>query len=182
MDHCADTPSCERKDGKGTVARLAEDTLTIASQPYAWQSKGMKQSGVEDMVLLPKIQEGAIVDNLKKRYTEDLIYVRHKTQISIDSTMRTLLRRPVYREARFFRLERAPLRDATRPSIVNTFVRAATSTTPIAVSIIGKKRFRFLDVHRSRSHFGQPIQADALLHGKRARSISGRSESARRGG
>ncbi|XP_065836979.1 unconventional myosin-Ie-like [Oscarella lobularis] len=42
--------------------------------PYAWQSKGMKQSGVEDMVLLPKIQEGAIVDNLKKRYTEDLIY------------------------------------------------------------------------------------------------------------
>ena len=27
------------------------------------------------MVLLPKIQEAAIVDNLKKRYMDDLIFV-----------------------------------------------------------------------------------------------------------
>ncbi|XP_072166992.1 unconventional myosin-If-like [Diadema setosum] len=41
---------------------------------YHWQSQGRKQSGVEDMVLLSKIQEGAIVDNLKKRFMDDLIY------------------------------------------------------------------------------------------------------------
>ncbi|XP_065059730.1 unconventional myosin-Ie-like [Rhopilema esculentum] len=42
---------------------------------YHWQSKGdMKSSGVEDMVLLPKIQEAAIVDNLKKRIMDDLIF------------------------------------------------------------------------------------------------------------
>ena len=35
----------------------------------------MKQSGVDDMVLLPKIQESAIVDNLKKRLMDDVIYV-----------------------------------------------------------------------------------------------------------
>lgn len=35
----------------------------------------MKSSGVEDMVLLPKIQEAAIVDNLKKRLMDDLIFV-----------------------------------------------------------------------------------------------------------
>jgi len=34
----------------------------------------MKSSGVEDMVLLPKIQEAAIVDNLKKRLMDDLIF------------------------------------------------------------------------------------------------------------
>ena len=35
----------------------------------------MKQSGVEDMVLLQKITEASIVDNLKKRFMEDQIYV-----------------------------------------------------------------------------------------------------------
>ena len=35
----------------------------------------MRQSGVEDMVLLQKITEGAIVENLKKRFMEDQIYV-----------------------------------------------------------------------------------------------------------
>ncbi|XP_031555305.1 unconventional myosin-Ie-like isoform X2 [Actinia tenebrosa] len=42
---------------------------------YHWQSKGnVKSSGVEDMVLLPKIQEAAIVENLRKRYLDDLIF------------------------------------------------------------------------------------------------------------
>ncbi|CAB4008892.1 unconventional myosin-Ie-like isoform X2, partial [Paramuricea clavata] len=42
---------------------------------YHWQSKGTaKSSGVEDMVLLPKIQESSIVENLKKRFMDDLIY------------------------------------------------------------------------------------------------------------
>lgn len=41
---------------------------------YHWQSRNKKSSGVEDMVLLVKIQEAAIVENLKKRYLDDLIY------------------------------------------------------------------------------------------------------------
>jgi len=47
------------------------------SQPYHWQSHNVKQSGVEDMVLLQKIVESAIVDNLKKRFMDDCIYVWH---------------------------------------------------------------------------------------------------------
>jgi len=39
----------------------------------AWQS-GPKQTGVEDMVLLSKIQENTIVDNLKKRFMDDWIF------------------------------------------------------------------------------------------------------------
>ena len=51
--------------------------MHVYLQPsYHWQSKGnIKSSGVEDMVLLPKIQEAAIVDNLKKRLMDDLIFV-----------------------------------------------------------------------------------------------------------
>lgn len=44
-------------------------------QAYHWQSRNKKSSGVEDMVLLVKIQEASIVENLKKRYLDDLIYV-----------------------------------------------------------------------------------------------------------
>ncbi|KAM6981227.1 unconventional myosin-Ie isoform 2-T2 [Aplochiton taeniatus] len=41
---------------------------------YHWQSHNVKQSGVDDMVLLSKISEDAIVDNLKKRYMDDYIF------------------------------------------------------------------------------------------------------------
>ncbi|XP_022110259.1 unconventional myosin-Ie-like isoform X1 [Acanthaster planci] len=41
---------------------------------YHWQSHTKKQSGVEDMVLLTKIQESSIVENLKKRFMDDWIY------------------------------------------------------------------------------------------------------------
>mmetsp|Transcript_32792 Transcript_32792/g.99144 ORF Transcript_32792/g.99144 Transcript_32792/m.99144 type:complete len:771 (+) Transcript_32792:91-2403(+) len=42
---------------------------------FHWQSKAaQKSSGVEDMVLLSKISEDSINDNLKKRYMDDLIY------------------------------------------------------------------------------------------------------------
>jgi myosin-1 len=47
----------------------------ILDQAYHWQSRNKKSSGVEDMVLLVKIQEASIVENLKKRYLDDLIYV-----------------------------------------------------------------------------------------------------------
>jgi len=40
-------------------------------QGHQWK----KQVGVEDMVLIQKISESAIVDNLKKRFMEDFIYV-----------------------------------------------------------------------------------------------------------
>uniref|UniRef100_A0AAY4EHV4 Myosin IF n=1 Tax=Denticeps clupeoides TaxID=299321 RepID=A0AAY4EHV4_9TELE len=41
---------------------------------YHWQSQNVKQSGVDDMVLLSKITEDAIVDNLKKRFMDDYIF------------------------------------------------------------------------------------------------------------
>lgn len=41
---------------------------------YHWQSHNVKLSGVDDMVLLPKITEDAIVENLKKRYMDDYIF------------------------------------------------------------------------------------------------------------
>ena len=39
------------------------------------QGHWKKQVGVEDMVLLQKISESAIVDNLRKRFMDDTIYV-----------------------------------------------------------------------------------------------------------
>uniref|UniRef100_A0A8C5A1C9 Myosin IEa n=1 Tax=Gadus morhua TaxID=8049 RepID=A0A8C5A1C9_GADMO len=41
---------------------------------YHWQSHNVKISGVDDMVLLSKIHEDSIVDNLKKRYMDDYIF------------------------------------------------------------------------------------------------------------
>ncbi|KAL7830960.1 hypothetical protein SRHO_G00304620 [Serrasalmus rhombeus] len=41
---------------------------------YHWQSHNVKQSGVDDMVLLTKINEDAVVENLKKRYMDDYIF------------------------------------------------------------------------------------------------------------
>ncbi|CAL1534478.1 unnamed protein product [Lymnaea stagnalis] len=42
--------------------------------PYHWQSHNVKTSGVDDMVLLQKISETGIMDNLKKRFLDDVIY------------------------------------------------------------------------------------------------------------
>uniref|UniRef100_A0A8C1SKP7 Osteoclast-stimulating factor 1 n=1 Tax=Cyprinus carpio TaxID=7962 RepID=A0A8C1SKP7_CYPCA len=41
---------------------------------YHWQTQNVKVSGVDDMVLLSKISEDAITDNLKKRYMDDFIF------------------------------------------------------------------------------------------------------------
>ena len=49
--------------------------LFLLLQPYHWQSHNVRQSGVDDMVLLSKITESAIVENLKKRFMDDCIYV-----------------------------------------------------------------------------------------------------------
>ncbi|XP_059846968.1 unconventional myosin-If-like isoform X1 [Hypanus sabinus] len=45
-----------------------------SKERYHWQSHNVKQSGVDDMVLLSKITEDAIVENLKKRYLDDYIF------------------------------------------------------------------------------------------------------------
>ncbi|XP_041843648.1 myosin IEb [Melanotaenia boesemani] len=45
-----------------------------SKQHYHWQAQNVKVSGVDDMVLLSKISEDAITDNLKKRYMDDYIF------------------------------------------------------------------------------------------------------------
>ncbi|KAI4895296.1 hypothetical protein NFI96_011136 [Prochilodus magdalenae] len=46
-----------------------------SKERYHWQTQNVKVSGVDDMVLLSKINEDAITDNLKKRYMDDYIFV-----------------------------------------------------------------------------------------------------------
>ncbi|XP_069798544.1 myosin IEb [Narcine bancroftii] len=45
-----------------------------SKERYHWQAQNVKQSGVDDMVLLSKITDDAIVANLKKRYMDDYIF------------------------------------------------------------------------------------------------------------
>ncbi|XP_063146861.1 unconventional myosin-If isoform X1 [Candoia aspera] len=45
-----------------------------SKERFHWQSHNVKQSGVDDMVLLSKINEDAIVENLKKRFMDDYIF------------------------------------------------------------------------------------------------------------
>ncbi|XP_039974336.1 myosin IEb [Xiphias gladius] len=45
-----------------------------SKEHYHWQAHNVKVSGVDDMVLLSKINEDAITDNLKKRYMDDYIF------------------------------------------------------------------------------------------------------------
>lgn len=46
-----------------------------SKERFHWQSHNVKQSGVDDMVLLPQITEDAIVSNLRKRFMDDYIFV-----------------------------------------------------------------------------------------------------------
>ncbi|KYM77915.1 Myosin-Ie [Atta colombica] len=58
-------------------ANQNEITMIIFLQSpfvYHWQSQNVKISGVDDMVLLPKINEDAIIENLRKRYMDDYIF------------------------------------------------------------------------------------------------------------
>lgn len=50
-------------------------TLQGSKERYHWQAQNVKVSGVDDMVLLSKINEDAITENLKKRYMDDYIFV-----------------------------------------------------------------------------------------------------------
>lgn len=52
-----------------------------SKERYHWQAQNVKVSGVDDMVLLSKITEDAITENLKKRYMDDYIFVSlHKVE------------------------------------------------------------------------------------------------------
>lgn len=63
-----------RRDGEGG-RRLVNNNG--AQKRFDWETKtGKGASGLEDMVLVNKISDDAIVDNLKKRFMDDLIYVR----------------------------------------------------------------------------------------------------------
>lgn len=66
----------------------------IPIQAYHWQSRNKKSSGVEDMVLLVKIQESSIVENLRKRYMDDYIYVSLYRSIALSRQVLELLMVP----------------------------------------------------------------------------------------
>ncbi|OAF67597.1 hypothetical protein A3Q56_04676, partial [Intoshia linei] len=53
-----------------------KNDLTEAEQEqsYHWQSKDVKKTGTDDMVMLSSRSKSSIVDNLKKRYMNDQIY------------------------------------------------------------------------------------------------------------
>lgn len=51
-----------------------------SKERFHWQSHNVKQSGVDDMVLLPQITEDAIVSNLRKRFMDDYIFVSRAVQ------------------------------------------------------------------------------------------------------
>lgn len=60
----------------GAHSHLATPAPTQGSKErFHWQSHNVKQSGVDDMVLLPQITEDAIVGNLRKRFMDDYIFV-----------------------------------------------------------------------------------------------------------
>lgn len=63
----------------GPLVRLLFSATLLLQQGskerFHWQSHNVKQSGVDDMVLLSKINEDAIVENLKKRFMDDYIFV-----------------------------------------------------------------------------------------------------------
>ena len=41
---------------------------------FHWSSNNVKQTGYDDMVLVPKINEAAIFENLKKRFMDNYIF------------------------------------------------------------------------------------------------------------
>lgn len=65
-----------------TIVRCALLQGSRGHYRYHWQSHNVKHSGVDDMVLLSKINEDAIVENLKKRYMDDYIFVSLSSKIS----------------------------------------------------------------------------------------------------
>uniref|UniRef100_A0ACB8G7F6 Unconventional myosin-If n=1 Tax=Sphaerodactylus townsendi TaxID=933632 RepID=A0ACB8G7F6_9SAUR len=65
----------EQRGARERLEILQGPDLVLGSKErYHWQTQNVKQSGVDDMVLLSKISEEAIVENLKKRFMDDYIF------------------------------------------------------------------------------------------------------------
>ncbi|CAI5798512.1 unconventional myosin-Ie-like isoform X1 [Podarcis lilfordi] len=62
--------------GYNSINTTVNNTLLpqVSKERYHWQTQNVKQTGVDDMVLLSKINEDAIVENLKKRFMDDYIF------------------------------------------------------------------------------------------------------------
>lgn len=71
-----------------TIVRCALLQGSRGHYRYHWQSHNVKHSGVDDMVLLSKINEDAIVENLKKRYMDDYIFVSLSSKISAHTVVK----------------------------------------------------------------------------------------------
>lgn len=51
-----------------------------SKERYHWQAQGVRQSGVDDMVLLRRVSEDAIVENLRRRFLDGYIFVSSRPQ------------------------------------------------------------------------------------------------------
>ncbi|XP_075934512.1 myosin IEb [Anarhichas minor] len=63
-----------RGQGDGPVVIQSGGPWEGSKERYHWLAQNVKVSGVDDMVLLSKINEDAITENLKKRYMDDYIF------------------------------------------------------------------------------------------------------------
>ncbi|XP_009665469.2 unconventional myosin-If isoform X1 [Struthio camelus] len=70
--HAGRVPRAGWRERPGTAALAVSPQGS--KERFHWQSHNVKQSGVDDMVLLSKITEEAIVENLKKRFMDDYIF------------------------------------------------------------------------------------------------------------
>lgn len=70
--HCPTPPPCPLR---GLTPIWPPPHTQGSKERFHWQSHNVKQSGVDDMVLLPQITEDAIVGNLRKRFMDDYIFV-----------------------------------------------------------------------------------------------------------
>ena len=57
------------------MASISFLKMLSSFQVYHWKSLNVKTSGVDDMVLLSRVNEDEIVTNLRKRYMNDQIFV-----------------------------------------------------------------------------------------------------------
>ncbi len=107
------------------------------------------------MVLLQKITEGAIVENLKKRFMDDCIYVSFET---------------LYRTHAFVLAGEG--KSAGMPDVKFLWVLiVAVSVSKRAKHKIAQEPDTFFDeqsdIHRTSVDFCQPLQTAAHLHGQR---------------
>jgi hypothetical protein len=66
---------CTRTDAfRGALLGVGGGPCAQFKKKYEWEAK--KAVGLEDMVLVSKISDDTMADNIRKRYLEDLIYVR----------------------------------------------------------------------------------------------------------